>query len=409
MSSTNSMNLTTSVSRTRPLLRTIWITFLFAAVVVVIVGYAFTRPLHDFVEYWTVAHRFVAHQNPYSLGETMQAEKALGWEEPVPLIPLNPPWTLILFTPLAMFHSYEVAWLIWVVLLGSAIAVASRLLMDLYFGDLRLREISDTAVYRSLFAFSFYPVLLSLKFAQIDALLLLGLAGFLFIESKNKPALAGVLLSLTVFKPQLVYLVWIAVVLRSVHRRRWRTPAIVLCVIALLTITACAFEPQVLRHYWELVSGPYGQIYPSGSVAAVRRMFKGADTTWFQLVPLFFGLGWFAIYWRKYRNRWNWTERMPALITASLLTSPWGWLFDQTLLAVPIIAVAAHHARKDGRLSGKLVVLYTVLNIVLLLGAVVSSPWAYFPGPIVMAVLLFRNPDKQEPVLSKLAVAGVEG
>jgi hypothetical protein len=97
---------------------------------------------------------------------------------------------------------------------------------------------------------------------------------------------------------------------------------------------------------------------------------------------------------------------MPALITASLLTSPWGWLFDQTLLAVPIIAVAAHHARKDGRLAGKLVVLYTVLNIVLLLGAMISSPWAYFPGPIVMAVLLFRNPDKQETVLNRLAVAG---
>ena len=45
----------------------------------VITAYAFTRPLEDFVAYWTAAHLLLAHQNPYSLGGDIQVSAhALG-------------------------------------------------------------------------------------------------------------------------------------------------------------------------------------------------------------------------------------------------------------------------------------------------------------------------------------------
>ncbi len=395
--------LTPVVGRRYSILRVIWIAILSGAVLLVVGGYALSRPLHDFVEYWTTAHRLLAHQNPYDIGETFQMQKPLGWEEPVPLIPLNPPWMLTLLAPLGLFKSYELAWLVWVASLGLALALSSRLLMDLYFGDLRLHDVSDRGFYRCLFAFTFYPVLLSLKFAQIDALLLLGIAGFLYFESKDNPILSGVLLSLTAFKPQLTYLVWFAVFLRTLQTRRWKTLASAGAAIALLMAVAWSFDPRVIRQYLELASGPYGQIYPSGIVGGVRRMFGGLNTFWLQFLPLAGGIAWFASYWRRYRKEWDWIEQMPALVTASLLTSAWGWLFDQTLLAVPIISLAAHYARKEERLPRNLVVIYTILNIALLLGAMVSSPWAYLPAPVLMAFLLFRSPHHEGTLLDYVA------
>ena len=62
--------------------------------VLVVAAYAFTRPLEDFVAYWTAAHLLLAHHNPYSLGEVFRFQQGLGWREPIPLIALNPPWTL---------------------------------------------------------------------------------------------------------------------------------------------------------------------------------------------------------------------------------------------------------------------------------------------------------------------------
>src|SRR5215472_1947745 len=169
----------------------------------VIAAYAFTRPLEDFVAYWTAAHLLLAHQNPYSLGEVFRFQQGLGWREPIPLVALNPPWTLSFFALLGLTQSYALAWMGWVAAMTCAIAVSSRMLMDIYFGDLCLPEISDTALYRCLFALTFYPVLLSLKFAQTVPIVLLGTAAFIFYQQKDRPILAGVVFSLTAVKPNL--------------------------------------------------------------------------------------------------------------------------------------------------------------------------------------------------------------
>jgi len=41
--------------------------------------------------------------------------------------------------------------------MAGTVALSSRLLMDLYFDDLRIRDISDTATYRSLSHLRFIP------------------------------------------------------------------------------------------------------------------------------------------------------------------------------------------------------------------------------------------------------------
>jgi hypothetical protein len=357
----------------------------------VIAAYAFTRPLEDFVEYWTAGHMLLAHNNPYSLPAVFQAEKTLGWAEPVPLMLVCPPWVLSLIAPLGLAKSYALAWMVWVAVMTIATGFSSRVLTDLYFRDVRIREITDTNWRRCLLAFTFYPVLLSLKFAQLSPLLLLGVAGFLNFESKRRPVLAGAFLSLTLIKPQLLILIWLALVLRSYQKRQWTTLAVAAGSISLLTAISLRLEPNAITHYWELVHGPYLALNPSGVTAAIRKLVEAKQTYWLQFVPPLGGLTWFAFYWRKHRNNWNWVECMPSLIAASVLATAYGWLFDETLLALPIIALAAKSARRHGHLPGNLVLLYTSLNVTLILLAMASSPWSFLPAPIVVAFLLYHE------------------
>lgn len=372
-------------------LRTIALTFFCVCLLLVVVAYAFTRPLEDFVEYWTAGHLLVHHRNPYALAQVFRFEQALGWRQPIPLIALNPPWTLAFFAPLGFFQSYWDAWLAWVVVMILASGLSSRLLMDLYFGDLRLEEISDTTTYRSLFALTFYPVLLSLKFGQIVPLVLLGSAACLFFFKRQQPILAGVALALTAIKPNLVYLVWLALLLWSIRRRQFKTLASAATLISVLLGIALAIDPHALSQYRALASSPLPLVLLPGFAGALRSLFPGHDLLWLQMVPPLVGIGWFAFYWSKYRDHWNWTERMPALVAASILTTAYGWLFDQTLLAVPIIALAGMYAKRTGRLPRNLVALYTVLNVTLILLAMASTPWSFVPAPIVVAFLLYRE------------------
>jgi hypothetical protein len=367
---------------------------------VIIVAYAFTRPLEDFVAYWTAAHLLIAKHNPYSLADIYHFQQALGWHEPIPLVALNPPWTLALFAPLGLTQSYVLAWILWVGVLTISTALSSRLLMDVYFGDICLPEISDSTFYRCLFAFTFYPVLMSVKFAQTVPFVLFGAAAFVFYESGRRPIIAGLLFAMTAFKPNLVYLVWIALLLNSLQQRRWKTLASAGAVLAGLMALALAMDPHAISEYRALASSPLPRLLMPGMAGAVRSLFPHRDVFWMQLLPPFLGLGWFAFYWRKYRLNWIWSERIPALIAASLLTTSWGYMFDETLLAIPIMFLAGRYAKQIGHLPRNLVIIYTALNVMLILLAMASSPWSFVPAPIVIAFLLHRESREKHALVS---------
>ena len=44
---------------------------------------------------------------------------------------------------------------------------------------------------------------------------------------------------------------------------------------------------------------------------------------------------------KPYRDHWHWSEHAPVLVLASLLSGPYTWIYDQGLLAVSLVQVAA--------------------------------------------------------------------
>jgi hypothetical protein len=275
--------------------------------------------------------------------------------------------------------------------------------MDVYFGDIRIPEVSDTSFYRGLFAFTFYPVLLCLRYSQTAPLMLLGIAGFLYFQTKGKPWVAGILLSLTLIKPQLFYLVWLAIFLQSLQRKQWRGLAAATVTIAVLSLTAVAISPGVFHQYFELSGSIYMQAYASGVMAGIRKLFGGVGTFWIQWLPPILGLGWFVPHWRRSRANWSWPEQLPRVLTVSVLSSAYGWLFDQTLLALPVIALAGMAARRVAAIPRKVIVIYTALNVALML--VMPFPTLnLLPAPLCLMYLLWKEAKvrRDESVLFEL-------
>lgn len=262
--------------------------------------------------------------------------------------------------------------------------------MDIYFGDLDIPEISHPRSYRFLFAFTFYPVLLGLKFVQLGPLMLLGLAGFLRFEER-RPILAGLFLSLTLLKPQLLCLIWIAVILHSVRRRRWSTLICSFADILLFSAITLAVDQRAMREYWSLMIGPFPKIVLSGILGGVRSALQPYDTYWLQYLPPIGGMIWFAFYWQKHRQQWKWVDRAPALVTASVFTAAYSFTSDEMLLIIPVIFLAAESARGAGRLPARLVLVYTLLNLSVLAIAMRSTQWAVVPAPLVLTWLLHRG------------------
>jgi len=53
------------------------------------------------------------------------------------------------------------------------------------------------------------------------------------------------------------------------------------------------------------------------------------------------GLVGLAIYWRRYRLDWTWRDRLPMVLSLSVLTAAYGWPFDEVVLLVPVLMIAA--------------------------------------------------------------------
>jgi hypothetical protein len=296
-----------------------------------------------------------------------------------------PPWALPIILPLGYAESYPNAWLAWVVLLAAAVVLSTRWLSSVYAVDQEFKKA------QILLPFTFIPCLVCLKYAQIAPLLLLGAAGFLFFSSRKLPILAGMFLALTSFKPHLVYLVWLAVLFDAVRQRSWKVLTGAFSAIGLLTAVAAAIDHKVIGEYRE--SARLFALYPSAGGAILRQAFAH-NYALLQFVPPVFGLAWFIYYWQRHRRSWDWRQQMPLILAVSMLTTAYGWAFDDTLLVVVLLALFSRWA---GRIPKGAILLFSALNVallVLLMLAVkipTAAAIAFLLAPAVALLFLYKT------------------
>jgi Glycosyltransferase family 87 len=364
-----------------------WI--LVACALLLVIGFARTRPLQDFVEYWAAAQQFLAGRNPYSFPEVWQLERSLGWSKSFPALPPNPPWALPLIAPLGLVNSYSAAWIIWVGILTFLVWWSAKLLLGIYSNGQRLFP-SETGASEGILGFTFYPTLMCLGSAQITPFVLLGVAGFLRCSARRRYARAGACLALAAIKPHLVYLLWPALLFWCWRKKTWKPLLSFAAAIGSLLGIAVLMGPRLLSEYWEFSRSGYVRIWPSGIGAILRYPFDSVKSFPLQFVAPVFGLAWFLFYWRRRAEDWDWIEQMPMLIAVSVLTTPYGWTLDQVLLLVPIVAIIARYVSTQGVIPQRIVWAYTAVNVAVLFTSFRGPAAAFLIAPLVVTVVLSR-------------------
>src|SRR4030095_6755611 len=97
---------------------------------------ATTEPkyVRDFVEYWAASRLLLTGNNPYGTQELFELQQSVGWNDSIPLLMWNPPWTLS-FTLLFGLASFDVAQVLWL-LLNTFIVLFCAKELSLVFGGL---------------------------------------------------------------------------------------------------------------------------------------------------------------------------------------------------------------------------------------------------------------------------------
>ena len=237
----------------------------------------------------------------------------------------NPPWIAPIIAPLGFF-TFAVAQRLW--LIGGLLAtlISLKWLWELY------RVAGQSGLVTSLAIAVFSPIAVAIAVGQISPLILLGIAGFLRLEKKGRLGLAGAFLVLVALKPHLVFLLWVALLLRSIYNRSASILGMFALPIAIASFIAVGFDRSIFREYFHLVTreGVLRELTPT--LGGVLRLSLHACVL--QLLPAMIALGWFLFYAPKRirQSQWRWDEQTPMLLLVSLLTTPYAWFFDQVLL-----------------------------------------------------------------------------
>jgi hypothetical protein len=306
----------------------------------------------DFVEYWSAARVHAAGRNAYDGDLLLPLQREMSGEpERVEAVMLwTPPWTLPLYTPFGMLAPHE-AHLAWLAVQITLTLVAILLLMRVYGAGQSLHIHLAVFGYLILTTCEFHW---NIAFGQNMGILTFGLAGFLYCRVRSYPFAAGLLGALTAVKPHLLlpFAMLLLMDVRSVAGRRVLYGGA--CMIALGSVLAVVSNTQVFQDY---LNGLQGQT--SKAQVSVKdwqlplfsyrfRMAVDESVFRWQFLPVALLCLGYAGYRDTLNKPWDWREQLPVVVLLSLLAAPYGgWIFDLTLLLVPIVAGLYRVIRTD--------------------------------------------------------------
>jgi len=346
-------------------------------------------PTDDFVEYWAASRLNMTGSNPYAPDELRVLETEAGWPEDEPVVMMwNPPWTLTLIMPLGLL-SYRIGRVIWLALHFVLILLCADWAWCFYGGPARHRWLAW------IIAYTFSPTLFVLTMGQIGTLILVGVVGFLHFDKRRQWWLAGASAVLIAIKPHLFYLFWIALLLWALDQRRWS--ALLGGALAGLAATAIplAFNAAVISQYLHTALNDPPFYWATPTLGAVLRLLFGVDKYWLQFAPTMVGLLWFLAYWQRHKRQWDWAEQMPLLLLVSVLTTSYGWEYDQVIVLPAVMQMAVWIYENKQRPTAGLAVgtHLAITSIAIAINLVVGSNfWYMWLAPAwLLSYILIRS------------------
>jgi hypothetical protein len=317
--------------------------------------------LRDSVAYWAAGRLLVSDQNPYDHDAVLRLERQQGYRDERPLILRTPPWSLFLVAPIGLLEPIW-AWATWIGLSLACLIGGIRICARLY-GDGTPQNLF------TLISYTFAPVPACLVSGQMGLILMFGIILFLWFE-RDHPALAGAALVMPFAKPHLLGLFWLVLALWVMQRRKRALALGFLVMLLAANGFAVMMDPSVFQQYLDMLrTASIGHEFIP-ALSGVLRLLFFRRMFLMQFVPMTLGLIWCLRFFLRNSACWNWREHGPPLLVVSVLTTPYEWLSDETVLLPAVLQAAAfvYASRNDLKIRTKLaLIIFALLDLLLLL------------------------------------------
>ncbi|MEZ4590345.1 MAG: glycosyltransferase family 87 protein [Chloroflexota bacterium] len=355
----------------------------------------------DFRAYWSAAYLLAQSENFADADLLLQTEQEhTEWTEDWAVITWNPPWLLAILLPYTAVSFPRATWL-WLLTNIALVFTGSVLLWKTFTTQKSSQRWGPLAPLAGLL---FLPTMLALLMGQVNTLVFLGLALFLFFFNRNQLFAAGLSLVLTLVKPHLVYLVLPIIFLHLLWTRRdFKAAAGLLVGLVVLTAVVFGLRPSFITDFSQTVGegNLLGWETPTlGGFLGTTFGWQWAKLMGLVVLPLTVGLWW------RYRDSVNLNSWVPATLLVSVISAPFGWGYDVIVLLLPVLQLAAWIA--EGRFTQTEAIGWGVLLVGINLAAIYQRSLEISEGqtfwvPIALAITYFIASYRQNKRLALLA------
>jgi hypothetical protein len=280
---------------------------------------------------------------------------------------ITPPFFAYIFVPLS-YLAYPHSFILWSILSLTGLYLSLRLLT----GEPNLKPL--------LWSLSFFPVFASISFGQNSLLSVLLFTLSYVCWRKRLPFLAGLIISLLLYKPQLVLGIGLLWLLE--YRRDWKallglaSGALGLVAFSIITMPAAslAFLNLSRTALSSMMSWEQFPLWHAHTWRAFWFLLFPDSLTLAEILGLIFslvGVIAFLLVWKKYRNEQSLLFAAALLLT--LWVSPHAMVYDWAILIIPAVLLWQNNDLRPIRKP-----LYALLWTALLLS-----------GPLTVAQLRF--------------------
>ena len=288
----------------------------------------------DFRAYWSAAHLLAKSENFADADKLLAVEQEqTEWEEAYVVATWNPPWLLAILLPYTLVSFERATWL-WLLTNILIVFTGSILTWKTFASKENSQRLSHLAPIVGLL---FLPTLVTLVMGQVNSLVFLGLAAFLFFVKREQFFIAGLCLVLTLVKPHLVYLTLPIIVLHLLWKQQdYRVLVGSFVGVISLTLVVFIFRPSFITDYTETVSQGSLLAWETptlGGVLGYAFGWQWAKLMGIVILPLVLWAWW------RYREKVNMNIWLPATLLISVITAPFGWGYDVIVLLVPLLQI----------------------------------------------------------------------
>ncbi|MCB0359747.1 MAG: DUF2029 domain-containing protein [Bdellovibrionales bacterium] len=353
------------------------------------------RGTNDFIEFWSAYQLFEPNSNPYDPDELNIQQRFLGRDQATPLRLWNPPWALTLLSPVLEFDFPLSAKLFFA---GNMFLLFASAILIWRLVDPAPRIIPLVAL-----TMAFLPTLDCLNVGQISIVLLAALVAMLFCLERRLDIPAGFCAAILTIKVHLFFLLLLTLAWWIARNGRWRVAVGGIAGLALLlSVTIIHSEAAIPQWVDSFQNPPFHWIVASlvGLVRQIILALTGAWVAWPVVVVPTLATWGVGLWLLTRRPHIDWRYHGPTLVGLSVIFSPYGWLFDQSVLLplhiLPLAYIFGGRIPANRRIAFLLLIVIMQILAMSMYHLYESSNhhYVWLPPSLLGAWLLFWGSDR---------------